>query len=148
MPLIKMERPHFKKPLEPDRTLLEHWFLAGCYRSCTWLLQMGPATGLSDSKCFKKLCVNQVLYGCQAGSKKNFKAFYLGFMRDLKLFHVYDHKRVLSRSYPALRRVLYVRNRVLYGTKHCYARLDIPDRTTVDTFRRLELTVKFFNLQV
>ena len=45
-----------------------------------------------------------------------------GFMRDLKLFHVYGLKWVLSRSYPALRRVVYVNNRVLYGTKYCYAR--------------------------
>ena len=71
---------------------------------------------------FKKLCDNLVLYGCQAGFKKDFKGFYLGFMRDLKLLGVYGLKRVLSRSYPVLRRVLYVHNRVLYGTKHCYAR--------------------------
>ena len=38
--------------------------------------------------------VNQVPYGCQAGSKKVFKGFYLGFMQDLKLFHVYGLKRV------------------------------------------------------
>ena len=74
------------------------------------------------AKWFKKLCANQVLYGCQAGSKKDFKGFYLGFMRDLKLLRVYGLKRVLNRSYPALRRVLYVHNRVLYGTKHYYAR--------------------------
>ena len=51
----------------------------------------------------KKLCANQVLYRCQAGSKKNFKGFYLGFMRDLKWFRAYGPKRVLYRSYPALR---------------------------------------------
>ena len=76
-----------------------------------------------SSKWFKKLCTNQVLYGCQTGSKKDFKGFYLGFMRYLKFFLVYGFKRVLSRSYPALRRILYVHNRILYGTKHCYARL-------------------------
>ena len=70
----------------------------------------------------KILCANQVLYGCQAGSKRDFKRFYLVSMRDLKLFRVYGLKRVLSRLYPALRRVLYVHNRVLYGIKHCYAR--------------------------
>ena len=58
----------------------------------------------------------------QSGSKKDFKALYPGFMRDLKFFRVYGLKRVLSRSYPALIRVLYVHNRVVYGTKHCCAR--------------------------
>ena len=89
------------------------------------------------SEWFKKLSANQVLYRCQAGSKKDFKGFYLGLMRDLKLFRVYGLKRVLRRSYPALRRVLYVHNRVLYRTKHCYAR---PFQT-----RRAHLT-KFVNL--
>ena len=45
-----------------------------------------------------------------------------GFMWDLKLFRVCGLKRVLSRSYQALRRVLYVYNRVLYGTKHFHTR--------------------------
>ena len=62
-----------------------------------------------------------MVYGCQAGSKKDFKGFYLDFMRDLKLFRVCGLKRVLSRSYATLRKVLYVHNRVLYGTKRCYA---------------------------
>ena len=69
--------------------------------------------------------------------QKGFKGFYLGLMWDLKLFHVYGLKRVLSRSYPSLRRVLYIHNRVLYGTKHCYAR---PFQT-----RKAHLT-KFVNL--
>ena len=30
------------------------------------------------SKWHKNLCANQVLYGCQAGSKKDFKGFYTG----------------------------------------------------------------------
>ena len=38
-------RNYLKKPLEPDRTLLEHWFLTECKRSCTRFLQMGPAAG-------------------------------------------------------------------------------------------------------
>ena len=50
------------------------------------------------------------------------EGFYLGFMRDLKWFRAYGLKRVLNRSYPALRRVLYVDNRVLYGTNNCYDR--------------------------
>ena len=50
------------------------------------------------SKWFKTLCANQVLYECQAVSKKDIKGFYLGFMRDLKLLRVYGVKRVLSRS--------------------------------------------------
>ena len=51
--------------------------------------------------------------------KRALKGFYLGFMRDLKLYRIYGLKQVLNRSYPALRRVLYVHNRVLYATKHC-----------------------------
>ena len=73
-------------------------------------------------KWLKKLCANKVLHGCQAESKKDFKGFYLDFMRYLTLFRVYGLKRVLNRSYPALRRVLYVHNRVLYRTKHCDTR--------------------------
>ena len=65
------------------------------------------------SKWFKKLCASQVLYGCQADFKKDFKGLYLGFMRELKLFRVCGLKRVLSRSYPALRKVLYVHIKVL-----------------------------------
>ena len=42
----------------------------------------------------RKIVPNQVIYGCQAGSKKDFKGFYMGFMRDLKLFRVYGLKRV------------------------------------------------------
>ena len=52
----------------------------------------GPKKG---SKWFEKFCANQVLYGCQAGSKKDIKGFYLDFMRDLKFFRVYGLKRVL-----------------------------------------------------
>ena len=58
------------------------------------------------SKWFNKLCADQVLYGCETGSKKDFKEFYLGFMWDLKFFHVNGTTRMLSRSYQALRRVL------------------------------------------
>ena len=71
---------------------------------------------------FCKWVLPRVLSGPKKGSKKDLKGFYLGFMHELKLFRVYGLKQVLNRSYPALRRVLYVHNRVLYGTKHCYAR--------------------------
>ena len=103
----------------------------------TWAKNQVVPDPKKGSKWLKKLCANRVLYGCQAGSKKDFKGFYLGFMRDLKLFRVYGLKRVLNRSYPALRRVLYVHNRVLYGTAHCYTR---PFQT-----RKAHLT-KFVNL--
>ena len=74
------------------------------------------------SEWFEKLGANQVLYGCQAGSKKDFKGFYLDFIRNLKFFGIYGLKREFSRSYMALKRVLYVHNRVPYEKKHCYAR--------------------------
>ena len=38
-----------------------------------------------SSKWFKKLCANQVLHGCEAGSKKDFKGFYLGSIRNQTL---------------------------------------------------------------
>ena len=87
-------------------------FLNG-YKNCTTIgfytcwnqIVPDPKKG---SKWFYKLCANQVLYGCHAGSKEDFKGFYLGLIRDLKLFRVYGLQRVLGRSYPVLRRVLYV----------------------------------------
>ena len=57
------------------------------------------------------------------GIKQVLRKTLKGFMWDMKLFHVYGLKRVLSRSYPALRRFLYVHNRVMYGKRHCCARL-------------------------
>ena len=57
-------------------------------------------------------------------------------MRDLELFRVYGLKRVLSISYPALRRILCVYNRVLYETKNF--RLGL--------FRHIERTAQFVNL--
>ena len=113
------------------------WVLSGFYpvlrrvlKGCRNCATIGFCTGWNQvvpdpnkgSKWFKNLCAKQILYGCQTGSKKDFKGFYLGFMRDLKFFRVYGLKRVLSRSYPALRMVLYPHNRILYGTKHCYGR--------------------------
>ena len=92
------------------------------------------------------------IHRCQAGSKKDFKGFYLGFIRDQKLFRVYGLKRVLIRSYPALRRVLYVHNKVPAITRFgpCQTLiaviLEIPDRTTVDPFRHPERIAQFVNL--
>ena len=57
-----------------------------------WVLS-GPKKGF---KGFKKSCANRVRYGYQAGSKKDFKEFYLIFMQDLKLFRAYSLKRVLT----------------------------------------------------
>ena len=54
------------------------WIQKLCdYRVLHGLEQIVPDTK-KGSKCFKTLYVNQVLYGCQAGSKKDFKGFYLG----------------------------------------------------------------------
>ena len=39
---IVYEPPCLKKPLEPDRNLLEHGFLPKIKRSSTRFLQMGP----------------------------------------------------------------------------------------------------------
>ena len=38
-----------KKPLEADRTLLEHGFLPGCKRTCTRFFQMVRAPGFIRS---------------------------------------------------------------------------------------------------
>ena len=46
----------------------------GFYKWVLPRILSGPKKG---SKWFKKMCANQVLYGCQAGSKKAFKGFYL-----------------------------------------------------------------------
>ena len=59
----------------------------------------------------------------------------MGFMRDLKLFRIYGLKRVLGRSYPALRKVLYVHNRILYGTKHCYAKALLDTESALGQIR-------------
>ena len=48
-----------------------------------------------------------------------------------------DEAPSLSESYPALIRVLYVHNRVLYGTKHCYARLSQTHRAHLNKFVNL-----------
>ena len=67
--------------------------------------------------------LRRVLNGSKNGAPIRFyMGVKLSFMKDLKLFRVYELKRVLSRSYPTVRKVLYVPDRVLYGTKHCYAR--------------------------
>ena len=77
------------------------------------LNQVVPNTK-KGSRWIKKLCANQVLYRCQAGSKKVSTGFYLGFMRVLNLYYIYGLKRVLSRLYPAMIRIMYLHNRVLY----------------------------------
>ena len=53
---------------------------------CKWVLPRVLSSFKKGSKGFKHFCANQVLYGCQAGSKKDFKGFYLRFMQELKLF--------------------------------------------------------------
>ena len=71
-----------KKGLRVKGQLYENCATIGFY---TGWNQIVPDPKKS-SKWFKKLCANQVQYGCQAGLKKEFKEFYLDLMKDLKFF--------------------------------------------------------------
>ena len=63
---------------------------------CKWVRPRVLFSPNKGSKWIQKLCANQVQYGCQVGSKKDFKELYLGFLWDLKLFRVCGIKRVLK----------------------------------------------------